>query len=143
MLPFGVRGMDVEDEIAAGLGDVVVELEREPQPDQVNSSGAHLLAHVRPGHCQAQGAPVPFEQVKRHVVFDETFGDEVSSPPLQRVNRGEEFEAQLLAPGDGRQPRDSPRNGGDGCWALGIHGQLRECPTLHLKSTVPVQRPWG
>src|SRR5438128_3583164 len=53
-------------------------------------SGAHLLAHVRPGNCQAQGAAVPFEEVKRHVVFDETFGDKVSSPPLQRVNRGEE-----------------------------------------------------
>jgi len=28
-LPFDARGMDVDDEIAAGLGDVVVEFERE------------------------------------------------------------------------------------------------------------------
>ena len=65
-------------------------------------SGAHLLAHVRPGHCQPQGTAVPFEPVQRDVVFDETFGDKVGSPPVQRINRGEEFEAQLLAPGEGR-----------------------------------------
>src|SRR2546423_3702845 len=38
-LPFGERGMDVEDEIAAGLGDVVVEVDHQPKPHHVNSVG--------------------------------------------------------------------------------------------------------
>src|SRR5438105_1235810 len=38
-LPFGERGIDVEDEIAAGLGGVVVEVDRQPKPHHVNSVG--------------------------------------------------------------------------------------------------------